>query len=452
MRPPVVRHPAPSAHTPPPAEPPVSDHPRTPPAQERPRRSLTPRGAFMLGFGVIALVAGFVVGQRELVGVGVLLTVVPPLSALTVLGAASRIAHSRTVAPTRVATGHDARVLVRVGNASRAWPVASVSVEDTLPVPLGAEPRYTVGYLGPRSVRDVSYLVRPATRGNYPVGPLRVAVTDPLGCVRVVRRVGAPTHLLVTPVTVPLAALGSADGSQGEESPRRSLTGAGEQDPVPREYQYGDELRRVHWRSTAKHGELMVRRDEQHWRENSTILLDTRRSAHGTEGPAGSLETAVSVAASVALNLLDGGHGLRFHTERGRVPTMSAAGVLDGLAVAEPSDTPGLLGGISLLGTSRGTSSLVVAVLGALAPEEAAALARAGGSGARVAVLCAHAAWTGNDSVAGVRDILASAGWRVLVLSSLAELPRLWSLAAAPSGTNASARAAAPRTPGKGPR
>jgi len=154
----------------------------------------------------------------------------------------------------------------------------------------------------------------------------------------------------------------------------------------------------------------------------------------------------------VALNLLEGGHGLRFHTERGRVPTMSAAGVLDGLAVAEASDTPGLLGGIGLLGNSRGTSSLVVAVLGALTPEEAAALARAGGSGARVAVLCARAAWAGDDAVGGVRDILVSAGWRVLVLSSLAELPRLWSLAAAPTATNASARAAAPRTPGKGPR
>ncbi|MFJ9552787.1 DUF58 domain-containing protein [Nocardiopsis sp. NPDC101807] len=406
----------------------------------------------MLVFGAAALVAGLVVGQRELVAVGVLLTAVPPLSALTVLGAASRVVHSRTVAPLRVPAGHDARVLVRIGNSSPVWPVASLSVEDTLPVPLGAEPRYTVGHLGPRSVRDVSYLVRPATRGNYPVGPLRVAVTDPLGCVRVGRRVGAPAHLLVTPVTVPLASPGSADGSQGEETPRRSVTGAGEQDPVPRGYQYGDELRRVHWRSTAKHGELMVRRDEQHWRENSTILLDTRWSAHGGHGPAGSLETAVSAAASVALSLLDGGHDLRFHTERGRVPTVSAAGVLDGLAVVEPSDTPGLLGGIGLLGNSRGTSSLVVAVLGALSPDEAAALARTGGRGARVAVLCAHAAWAGPDAADGVRDVLASAGWRVLVLSSLADLPRLWNLAAVRTGTHGPVRAAAPRTPRKGPR
>ncbi|MFE6387030.1 DUF58 domain-containing protein [Nocardiopsis dassonvillei] len=412
----------------------------------RPHRTLTARGVCMLILGLTALVSGLVVGQREVVGLGVLLTAIPPLSALTVLGAASRVAQSRTLSPVRIPAGHNARVELRVGNSSRTWPVAALSVRDTLPVPLGGEPRYTVGYLGPRAVRDVAYLVRPVVRGDYPVGPLWVGVTDPLGCVRVSRDVGGPSRLLVTPVTVPLTALGAADGSKGEDSPRRSMSGAGEQDPVPREYRYGDDLRKVHWRSTAKHGELMVRRDEQHSRESSVVLLDTRRGAHGLPGPAGSLETAVSAAASVAVHLLDGGHELRLHTERGRVPTTSASGVLDSLAVAEPSDTPGLLGGIGMLAESRGATGVVVAVLGAVDPEEAAALSRTGGRGVRVAVLCAHAAWPGPDTLRGVHDVLTAAGWRVLVLGSTAELPDLWRRAWAP------APAAGPHTPWKGPR
>ncbi len=408
----------------------------------------------MLAFGLVALVAGLIVGQREIVGVGVLLVTVPPLSALTVLGAVSRLAHSRTVTPARVRAGHDARVQVRVGNSSPTWPVASVSVSDTLPVPLGAEPRYTVGYLGPRAVRDVSYLVRPAVRGSYLLGPLQVGVTDPLGCVRISRRVGAPSPLLVTPATVPLGALGAADGAKGDDSPRRSVSGAGDQDPVPREYRYGDDLRRVHWRSTAKHGELMVRREEQHWRENSAVLLDTRRRAHGPAGPAGSLETAVSVAASVAVNLLGSGHDLRFHTERGRVRTATPAGVLDGLAVTEPSDTTGLLGGIGTLADSRGSTSLVVAVLGAVVPEEAAALSRTGVGGVRAAVLCAHAAWPDQGVLGRVRDVLATAGWRVIVLSSTTELPPLWSHATGSATAASTARTAhaGSHTPGRGPR
>ncbi len=399
----------------------------------------------MLVCGLVALVAGLVVGQRELVGVGVLLTAVPALSALTVLGAASQIVHSRTLSPTRTPAGRNAQVRVRVGNSSPTWPVSSLSVEDTLPVPLGHEPRYTIGYLGPRAVRDVSYLIRASVRGSYPVGPLRIGVTDPLGCVRISRDVGAPSHLLVTPATVALPALGGAAGSQGEDSPRRSVSGAGEQDPVPREYRYGDDLRRVHWRSTAKHGELMVRRDEQHWRENSAILLDTRLRAHGAGGLTGSLETAVSVTASVAVNLIDSGHEVRLHTERARVHTASAAGVLDSLAVAEPSPTDELFGGIGMLAETRGATSLMVAVLGALSPQEADALSRVSCGGPRVAVLCSHAAWPDPATAHGVHDVLATAGWRVLFLSSAAELPRLWSRAAAPT-------AAGPHTPGRGPR
>ncbi|KOX07331.1 DUF58 domain-containing protein [Nocardiopsis sp. NRRL B-16309] len=405
----------------------------------------------MLVLGLVAVVAGSVLGQRELVAVGVLLLAVPPLSALTVVGATARIAHSRSVVPVRVAAGHDARVLVRVGNTSRTWPVSALFVEDTLPAPLGTEPRYTIGHLGPRAVRDVTYLVRPAVRGSYPVGPLRIGVADPLGCVRVTRDVGAPSTLLVTPPVVPLDALGGADGSQGEQSPRRTVSGVGEQDPVPREYRHGDELRRVHWRSTAKQGELMVRRDEQHWRENSSILLDTRRSAHRGEGPGGSLETAVSAAASVAVHLIDGGHELRFLTERGRMHTADASGVLDGLAVTRASDAPGLFGGIDQLGGSRSaSSSLLVAVLGAVSAEEAAALSAVRGAAARVAVLCAHGAWPAHpsapeaapapglpESVRGVRDVLTSGGWRVLIVSSASELPALWRRATAGEGAAA---------------
>ncbi|RKS09857.1 uncharacterized protein (DUF58 family) [Nocardiopsis sp. Huas11] len=420
----------------------------------------------MLVLGLVCLVAGAVLGQRELVGVGVLLLAVPPLAALTVVGATARVAHSRSVVPVRVAAGHDARILVRVGNSSRTWPVSSLFVEDSLPTPLGTGPRYTLGHLGPRAVRDVTYLVRPAVRGSYPVGPLRIGVADPLGCVRVTREVGAPSTLLVTPPVVPLDALGGADGSQGEQSPRRSVSGVGEQDPVPREYQHGDELRRVHWRSTAKQGELMVRRDEQHWRENSSILLDTRRSAHRGEGPSGSLETAVSAAASVAVHLIDGGHELRFLTERGRMHTADAAGVLDGLAVTRASDSPGLLGGIDQLAGSRGaTSSLLVAVLGAVSAEEAAALSTVRGAATRVAVLCAHGAWPARqasppaasgaaapspDALRGVRDILTSGGWRVLVVSSATELAGLWHRATTAEG--AAFTAAAPYPPREGRR
>ena len=66
---------------------------------------------------------------------------------------------------------------------------------------------------------------------------------------------------------------------------------AGEDDVIPRAYRDGDELRRVHWRSTARYGELMVRREEQRWRNRATVLLDSRSISHMGTGAGSSFET-----------------------------------------------------------------------------------------------------------------------------------------------------------------
>lgn len=381
----------------------------------------------MLVFGPAALVAGLVVEQFELVAVGVFLICVPPLSALTLLGAGTRVVHSRLVHPPRVHAGQAARVMVRVGNSSSLWPVPSVALADTVPVLLGEEPRFDVGRLGARSVRDVSYLVRPQVRGRYPIGPLRVVIGDPLGCVRVTCEVDAPVSLLVTPRTLPLPPMGVRGGPQGEHTPRRATSGVGEQDPIPREYQYGDELRRVHWRSTAKHGELMVRRDEQQRREHSALLLDTRSGAHQGDRADSSLETAVTAAASVAVRSLEDGHDLSLYGADGHLPVSGVPGVLDGLAATEASESTGLHAGISALSTGSGPSpGLVTAVLGAIGPDEADALARVGGGSWRVAILCTGAAWPSSEAMRGVEHVLASGGWRVLRLFQPDRLPHLW--------------------------
>src|SRR5699024_1374299 len=78
----------------------------------RPRRTLTARGVCMLVFGTAALVAGLVVEQFELAAVGVFLICLPPLSALSLLGAEKRVVHSRLVHPSRVHAGQAARVMV----------------------------------------------------------------------------------------------------------------------------------------------------------------------------------------------------------------------------------------------------------------------------------------------------------------------------------------------------
>src|SRR5687768_11942188 len=123
--------------------------------------------------------------------------------------------------------------------------------------------------------------------------------------------------LLVVPRVRPLGRGGPAGGQGGGgEGSRRTISVHGEDDVSVREYRHGDDLRKVHWRATARTGELMVRLEERPWRAQATLLLDTRARAHlvsphtstsstvggaaGDDRPPGdSLEWLVEAAASI---------------------------------------------------------------------------------------------------------------------------------------------------------
>jgi uncharacterized protein (DUF58 family) len=97
---------------------------------------------------------------------------------------------------------------------------------------------------------------------------------------------------------LPLIKLGGAWESGGERV-SRSVAIRGDDDAATREYRNGDDLRKVHWRSTARVGKLMVRREERPWQARATLLLDTRADSHRGDGPGSSFEWAVSAIASV---------------------------------------------------------------------------------------------------------------------------------------------------------
>ncbi len=133
-----------------------------------------------------------------------------------------------------------------------------------------------------------------------PVGPLRVVRRDPLGLVVLARSYGDVVLVWVHPRVHPLRAVPTGAG--------RSLDGR--VDAVPhgsitfdslREYVVGDELRRVHWRTSARVGELMVRENVDTSLPRIVVLLDNRALAHPDRvgGVAESFESACEAAASV---------------------------------------------------------------------------------------------------------------------------------------------------------
>src|SRR5829696_7323250 len=326
---------------------------------------LTTRGRCLLAAGVAAALCGLVLGERDLLRVATFLIALPLVAAAV-------------VAPARLPAGQAAEVSLRLENVS-FLPTGLLLLEDEVPYTLGGRPRFTVGWIGPGQHRTVRYPVRSDARGRYKIGPLRLRLADSFGLVELTRSFSAVDRLTVVPVVHPLppVRLGGAWESGGE-SVSRSAAIRGDDDAATREYRNGDDLRKVHWRSTARVGKLMVRREERPWQSRATLLLDTRAAAHRGEGPGSSLEWAVSAVASVGVHAARRGFSVRLITDAGAAAgggDIAAEGVLlDHLAEVSASHNPGLEAATSPLRGSEGLGTLV-AVLGLLNAEQAALLA-----------------------------------------------------------------------------
>ena len=403
-------------------------------------RGLTVRGRSLVAAGLAAGACALVLGQRDLVRVAVFLIALPLIAAGAVSRTRYRLSCTRRLDPARVPVGHSAEIGLRLENVSRL-PTGVLLVEDSVPYALGGRPRFVLDRLAPQRGVTVSYQVVSEMRGRYQVGPLTVRLTDPFGLAEVSRSFASADVLVITPQVheLPAVRLHGEWGGSGE-SKAGSVAAAGEDDVAPRQYRHGDDLRRVHWRSTARYGEIMVRREEQPWQSRAALLLDARARAHRGEGPGSSLEWAISAAASIGVHLSRAGYALRLVTDdAGELTPLGAdpAGyqgiLLDTLAVARPTPSATLAPAIGAL-QHGGGEGLLIAVLGAIDLEQAEQLARARQHGATtgVALMLDVATWTSVPSrhrttpYDDVCDVLLGSGWRVLRANQGTALPALW--------------------------
>ncbi|WP_236060499.1 DUF58 domain-containing protein [Actinacidiphila acididurans] len=447
---------------------------------------LTTRGRSFVAAGVAAAVCAYVLGQADLLRVGLLLAVLPLVCVAVLYRTRYRVAGSRRLSPSRVPAMSEARVHLRVDNISRL-PTGLLMLQDRVPYVLGPRPRFVLDRVEPGGHREVSYRVRSDLRGRYPLGPLQLRLSDPFGMCELTRSFSAFDTLTVVPRVEPLPPVRLAGEASGYgESRTRALALAGDDDVIPRGYRHGDDLRRVHWRSTAKYGELMVRREEQPHRARCTVLLDTRRDAYFGAGPDSAFEWAVSGTASVTTHMLERGFAVRLLTDTGTsVPGPEGIGgfagdnsdmagvLLDTLAVVDHSDGENLAAAYEVL--RAGSEGLLVAFLGDLFDEEeAAGVARMRQrAGAAIAFVLNSDDWTARepagrfDAVAertapesgagdfqgtrqGVR-MLREAGWTVVEVRAGESLPELWQQADRYRTREESGRSAAPgRGPGSG--
>jgi hypothetical protein len=355
---------------------------------------MTTRGTSFLAAGAASAVAGYLLGERGLFCVGIALLALPLFAAAAARRGQYRLATSRTVSPPRVPAGHTATVTLRLENVSRV-PTGLLMAEDTVPYALGTRPRYVLDKIERSGVRELSYPLRSDLRGKFEIGPLHLRVADAFGLVELSRSLSGRTMFVVTPRVIPLARTVISRSWAGEGNGRARLTStAGEDDVIPRAYRDGDEFRRVHWRSTARYGELMVRREEQRWRNKATVFLDGRSMAHSGSGAASSFEVAVSAAASVGVHIAQEGLTGQFVSDEQviRSAPFFEDRLLDSLAVIRPSAKRSLAPSLKELRAS--SAGVIIAVMGRISVAEAQQLAVCRGDGSQgIALLLDVSSW-----------------------------------------------------------
>jgi uncharacterized protein (DUF58 family) len=354
---------------------------------------MTTRGTSFLAAGAASAIAGYVLGERGLFCVGVALLSLPLLAAVAARRGQYRLATSRTVSPPRVPAGHTANVTLRLENVSRV-PTGLLMAEDTVPYALGSRPRYVLDKIERGGARELTYPLRSDLRGKFEIGPLQLRVADSFGLVELTRSLSGRTTFVVTPRVVPLPRTMISRSWAGEGEGRARLTStAGEDDVIPRAYRDGDEFRRVHWRSTARYGELMVRREEQRWRNKATVFLDSRSVAHAGSGATSSFEMAVSAAASVGVHIAQEGLTGQFISDSAviRSAPFFEDRALDALAVIRPSAKRSLTQSLKEL---RASGGVIIAVMGKLSVTEAQQLAACRAEGSQgIALLLDVSSW-----------------------------------------------------------
>jgi uncharacterized protein (DUF58 family) len=244
------------------------------------RLGLTLRASCLLAAGVTALICGVAVGATDLVRAGALVIALPILTVVVVHRSRLMLVTSRRIEPEQIDAGHSAIVHLTLHNNSRL-PTGPLMLEDELPDQLRGKARFALDSVGGRSDRVVQYRIPALPRGRYKSGPLLIRLVDRFHLVDQMRSFTTTSDLLVGPVIERLPGNEAPRSHDvGENTGSHSVGTHGADDASTREYRVGDDLRKIHWRSSARTGALMVRQTERPWQGRGTLLLDLRGCAH----------------------------------------------------------------------------------------------------------------------------------------------------------------------------
>lgn len=392
---------------------------------------MTTRGRTLAALALSMLLFGRLGGMRELIMAGAAFAFVLGLGFALVWARGGLIGARRTVQPAQTSVGGRVRVELGVEAKGRLG-LGPVLLSDRTARALGPSPKLALPGGFQRRARAVAYAITPRMRGHYQIGPLEVTLTDPFGAVRRRRRVPGTSHLLVLPSYEDISTLPAGVQRVGvvKHSP---LVGQGDEFYALRAYQEGDDMRKVHWPTSLRIGDLVIRQEELLAEPRALVVLDTTASKHRGRGPTSSLEAAVSACASIGVLAVRRRMRIEILTPDGPLldyRTPSERQILHALAVVQSSEEKGLTRALERsLGQRPGRPALVVVITPELRKDEVRALAartRGSVAGAIVQIDAATFGHTGERRRRGAAIDLGPLSLPVMRLQSGDSFKHLW--------------------------
>lgn len=381
---------------------------------------VTPTGRGLVLLGGLSLALGHLGGVTELrifgwVALALLLLAIPWL--LVPSGVRARI----QLHPPRAVAGEGVQARITVGH---EWGLPLW--QPLVRVMAGREQHWMrLPTLRTGATLTHAFEIETARRGILPVGPVEHHLTDPLGLLRRPATWVRPVELYVRPEMVAIETLGGGQVHDLEGVPSDSISMSDLAFHALREYVRGDDLRHVHWRSSARAGQLLVRQYQDTRRNHATVVLDLARESYGPSDEDG-LNPAFELAASIAASLvscaaLESEHVSLVAGDE-RHPGATASSTLDALCrveVTRRSDAAaGLASDVAVAVSLVPDTSLMLAVTGGAAdPETVAAGLWVTPPDVEAVVLRADPGAEANISLAQ--------GRKVLTVGDLAQLPGL---------------------------
>ncbi|HWL38325.1 MAG TPA: DUF58 domain-containing protein [Frankiaceae bacterium] len=268
----------------------------------------------------------------------------------------------RTVFPDRVPRGDPAlaELTVRNDGRHRSAPFTAFDVvaEHREPVEVATL------QAGEETTR--TYPVPTSRRGVLRIGPLVLTRQDALGLVRAEIRSGSRAEIWVLPRTYPVVPVRAGRARQYEGASVDDTVRGTQVFHALREYTRGDDFRTIHWRTSARVGQLMVRDHIDPHTPDVTVLLDNTAGALGPER----FEEAVDFAASLLCAALDSSHPARLVTADG-VSSSVTAGAFDGSSLIDRLTlVEQVARGDVLAHLDRGATGSCLVLVGGAIPEQ----------------------------------------------------------------------------------